>query len=1082
MMKRSHSLRKHISIFPLIVIALFAVACGTLEVGIEPDVKVGDANAQSTGILPTEHSGADPRRMTPTPVPEDYTPPTPVPAFTPVQPDAYPAPPGLRVAFVKEGNIWLWTAESRKAVPLTTRGEVVGDIRISDDGALVAFRSGGDGRLWSVSSDGTGERQLLNAGDLEAMESEGVEATLHHFDWVPGTHVLAFNTRLRRESGDVPADDLHLADADTMEHTSVLAPGEGGAFHYSPDGSQIAIVTAGDISLIDADGGSRRDSVLTYAPVAMYSGSDYYVQPTWSADGRSLLVAVPPADPHARPTQHTTIWRIPTDGAAATLVTSIAAFPGEGSAAFSHELNFMAYAELPKLSLGATPPTRTQAWLKVVRLENGDWFGYSYSGMLYGWAPRSRRFAFLADVGDRTPQFQIGEWSSGTVPGSVDAGTPVHDVRWVDADHYLLVAGRGQDRYDLLLGDVDRGSAILVTVDGALPAYDFANAGPPVRDRMPTPTMEPTPSPTAEPTSTPTQGSSSLSVIFIGDDNIWMWTERFGAVTLTLSGGVAGAKIADDGAVVAYRRQMDDHQTELWAVNSDGSEARRLVSADDLSAIDPSALAVDIHDFEWVPGSHTVAFNTRKVAEGPGLMPYDDLRLVEADTLEQAALLSPGEGGDFHYSADGRQVAIVSPQQISLMDADGGNRRDVLAYSPVTTYSEVRFYARPVWAMDSRSLGVAIPPTDPLAQPSQPTGIWHIPTDERPASLLSEIHAEALNGRHLAVSPDLSRVAYVAQPEGALPRAETGPLFITDLRSGETVTYHPHVHEIYGWAPDSERFSFLGDGERPKAQIGQLGTGPFPAHSGDYAVVLDVYWIDAEHYLFSARRDDQGWDIVLAEVGGSSRVLATVTGRPPPIMDIAASAAPRGWVSFPYRYADAGNFSLQAGDMITMTWSDAPLGGDRYEFVTRPTGDSTAATVIGSDRDPSDGVAITWSVPEQVSADLRAVAYLPGGRVLLSNWSAIYSGSAPPEGVCTASSATIGALALFTGPEFGSGGVGHIPPGTYAQVAERTDHWYRVDASQSDLEGMAQSGWVRAEDAVLHGACDDVSFVYPTSR
>ena len=206
MKRTSHSPWRQISAFLLLVIALFAAACGTLEIGVEPDVKVEDERAQPTRILPTERPGADPRQMTPTPVPEDYTPPTPEPAFTPVPPDAYLAPPGLRVAFVKEGRIWLWTAEDGKAVSLAAGGEVMGDIKISDEGALVAFRRGEGGGLWTVRSDGTDERQVLSTEDLKAAESDGVGVRLHHFEWVPGTHVLAYNTRLRREAGDVPAD------------------------------------------------------------------------------------------------------------------------------------------------------------------------------------------------------------------------------------------------------------------------------------------------------------------------------------------------------------------------------------------------------------------------------------------------------------------------------------------------------------------------------------------------------------------------------------------------------------------------------------------------------------------------------------------------------------------------------------------------------------------------------------------------------------------------------------------------------------------------------------------------------------
>ena len=470
------------SILPLLAlllssIALLFAACGTLEVGFMSPTVVPDGRDNSTVIAPTGEDTPLVPPMTPTPVPDDDVPPTPKPAFTPIPADAYPAPAGLRVAFVKNGDIWLWTAEEREATLLTSAGDGIGTVKISDDGEIVAFRRGDE--LWKINSDGTGERQLLEAKDFDAMETEpaGAEVRLGRFEWIPGTHALAFNTRLRLEARDVLADDLRLVNADTLAQSVLLAPGEGGQFHYSPDGSQIAIVTTGDISLINAGGGNRRDSVLTYARVAMYSEDDYYAQPTWAADGSSLMVAIPPADPHAQPVQPTTIWRIPTDGTPASLITDIAAFPEKGAVAFSHGLTYVAYVELPQS--GTTPTEREQIWLKVMRLKNGDWAAYPIYGDLYGWAPNSRRFAFLADTGHQTAQLQIGQYSGPTIPGSIDAGTSVHDVRWVDADHYLFLVrrdwelGAEGDSWDLVLGDVEGSSAVLATT-ADFPVYDFA--------------------------------------------------------------------------------------------------------------------------------------------------------------------------------------------------------------------------------------------------------------------------------------------------------------------------------------------------------------------------------------------------------------------------------------------------------------------------------------------------------------------------------------------------------------------------------------------------------------------------------
>ncbi|MDY6877101.1 MAG: hypothetical protein SWK90_12995 [Chloroflexota bacterium] len=457
--------------------ALLFTACGTLEVGFVSPTAVSDGGDNSMVVAPTSEDTHLIPPMTPTPVPDDYVPPTPEPAFTPMPADAYPAPSGLCIAFVEDGDIWLWTAEEREATLLTSADDHIDTVKISDDGEIVAFRRGDE--LWTINSDGTGERQLLGAEDFDAMETEPADAEVRpgRFEWVPGTHTLAFNTHLRLEAKDVLADDLRLVDADTLAQTILLPPGEGGQFHYSPDGSQIAIVTTGDISLINADGGNRRDSVLTYTRVAMYSEDDYYVQPTWAADGGSLMVAIPPADPHAKPVQPTTIWQIPTDGTPASLITDIAAFPEKGAVAFSHGLTYVAYVELPQS--GMTPTEKEQIWLKVMRLENGDWAAYPIYGDFYGWAPNSRRFAFLADTGHQMSQLQIRQYSGLTIPGSIGAGTSIHDVRWVDADHYLFLVGRDfelgaeGDSWDLVLGDIEGSSAVLATT-ADLPTYDFA--------------------------------------------------------------------------------------------------------------------------------------------------------------------------------------------------------------------------------------------------------------------------------------------------------------------------------------------------------------------------------------------------------------------------------------------------------------------------------------------------------------------------------------------------------------------------------------------------------------------------------
>ena len=386
--------------------------------------------------------------------------------------------------------------------------------------------------------------------------------------------------------------------------------------------------------------------------------------------------------------------------------------------------------------------------------------------------------------------------------------------------------------------------------------------------------------PTPEPTSTPVPEPSGLRVAFVKDGNAWIWMARQEAIYLTRASGVEGVTISDDRAIVAFTREGG-----LWAVNSDGTDERQLVGAPDFEAIEPREpfeLGVALYRFKWIPGTHVLAFNTHLRME-IGLALNDDLHLVNADTLERSVLLPPGEGGQFYYSPDGQQVAIVTSGTIRLVNADGSERREAFTYTPVVTYSEFQYYAQPAWAPDSDSLRVAIPPADPYADPPQPTAIWRIPTDRPSAELIASITATLRN--EPAFSHYISHVAYLQPPEGALPGIAESELLIRKLDDGTTATHYPTATNIYGWAPDSMRFAFLTNPPSAQALIGQPGGDAVPVVAGAAPAVIDVSWVDANHYLFLAQRR-QGWDILLGEIGGTPVLVATVDG-PPPRYDFA---------------------------------------------------------------------------------------------------------------------------------------------------------------------------------------------------
>ena len=101
---------------------------------------------------------------------------------------------------------------------------------------------------------------------------------------------------------------------------------------------------------------------------------------------------------------------------------------------------------------------------------------------------------------------------------------------------------------------------------------------------------------------------------------------------------------------------------------------------------------------------------------------------------------------------------------------------------------------------------------------------------------------------------------------------------VTDLGSGDTTVYASQAHSVYGWTPDGRRFAFLVDPQLPRAQIGELGGEPMPAHGEPGVASIDVRWIDDDRYLCTAIRGQEK-TLLLQHVGGPGTEIATLATR-----------------------------------------------------------------------------------------------------------------------------------------------------------------------------------------------------------
>jgi Tol biopolymer transport system component len=293
----------------------------------------------------------------------------------------------------------------------------------------------------------------------------------------------------------------------------------------------------------------------------------------------------------------------------------------------------------------------------------------------------------------------------------------------------------------------------------------------------------------------------------------------------------------------------------LWVVLSYGS-GERSVSADDLAVLvdDPqNDLPAVIFHYDWVPGSHEIAFDTRREIEGPRTSWSGDLRLVNVETGDLVTLLEEGEGGRTYYSPDGSKIAIITPQDISTMSADGEYRQDrVLEYPGVMTYSEYQYYPQPAWAADSQYLRVAIPFEDPLAEPPQPVELWHVPAPDFPvagdsasdqATLLASVPAASFIRPPVAFSPDLRRIVYIQRTGDPQQNLRELHLAKADGPDDKVIQTRARM-EFLGWSPDGEHYAFsIGDPQ--SGVIAGVDGALYPLSFNPD----DLSWVDSESNL-----------------------------------------------------------------------------------------------------------------------------------------------------------------------------------------------------------------------------------------
>jgi hypothetical protein len=187
-----------------------------------------------------------------------------------------------------------------------------------------------------------------------------------------------------------------------------------------------------------------------------------------------------------------------------------------------------------------------------------------------------------------------------------------------------------------------------------------------------------------------------------------------------------------------------------------------------------------------------------------------------------------------------------------------------------------------------------------------------------------------------------------------------------------------------------------------------------------------------------------------------------------------------GSVDLPYIMGDAGNFLLQAGDTITITWENGPTDAAFVVFLYSHKG---VNTVIGVDNYLVDGISVQWEVPAHLVGVPLAIAYQADGTPVFRPmfFGDIYSGDLPPTDKCVVSSGTIGAIPIFPVRDdtLRTEPIGDLTPSNQAVVVNRLKEWVEIDLSSIHLVdgsfGIGKTGWIKPSDNVpvrFTGKCD----------
>ncbi len=369
----------------------------------------------------------------------------------------------LKLVYIVEGNLW-YREEGQSPIQLTSQGDAY-LVALSDDASQVAYARELDfnsRELWAINTDGSGARVLVDSASFKEMTlyEEDLTGAPLQLDWVPGTDLVIFSTRLVFEyPGIARKHELRTVDANSRTMTVLADIDQGGKFSLAPDGQQVALSLPDNINLVKIDGSDMRE-LYSFDHIITDSEWWYYPPLGWNLDSSIVRLILPPERPMFDLDVPTRIINLPIDGSSARIVgeiPTISVFYAESI--LSPDARQLAY-------VGPGPFENPGAGILYTSSVDGSGTEAYDEGQitLYAWSPDNRHFLYrvnglnkIGNIGEPEVSFQVTG--------------PLSKTQFFDPSHYLFISSKG-DLQQLWLGDLD-GAVYLIAESSSVIEYDY---------------------------------------------------------------------------------------------------------------------------------------------------------------------------------------------------------------------------------------------------------------------------------------------------------------------------------------------------------------------------------------------------------------------------------------------------------------------------------------------------------------------------------------------------------------------------------------------------------------------------------